>query len=66
LFLGDKVLRDAEKEPTATLMWSKLESLYMTKSLAHRQFLNQQLYSLGLRDAHFLQVRPSKWVLGQT
>jgi len=44
LCLGDKVLRDVAKEPTATSMWSKLECLYMTKSLAHRQFLKQQLY----------------------
>ena len=44
LCLGDKVLRDVAKEPTATSMWSKLESLYMTKSLAHRQLLKQQLY----------------------
>ena len=36
LCLRDKVLRDIEKEPTVTSMWSKLESLYMTKSLAHR------------------------------
>ena len=41
LCLGDKVLRDVAKEPTATSMWSKLESLYMTKSLPHRQFLKQ-------------------------
>jgi len=25
-------------------MWNKLDSLYMTKSLAHRQCLKQQLY----------------------
>jgi hypothetical protein len=36
LCLSDKVLRDVPKEPTAASMWSKLESLYMTKSLAHR------------------------------
>ena len=39
LCLGDKVLREVAKEPTATSMWAKLESLYMTISLAHRQFL---------------------------
>ena len=51
LCLGDKVLRDVAKEPTATLMWSKLESLYMTKSLAHRQFLKQQLYSFNMVES---------------
>jgi len=44
LCLEDKVLRDVAKESTATSMWSKLESLYMTKSLAHQQLLKQQLY----------------------
>jgi len=36
LCLRDKVLRDVTKEPTTTSMWSKLESFYITKSLAHR------------------------------
>jgi len=36
LCLGDKVLRDVARELTATSMWAKMESLYMTKSLAHR------------------------------
>jgi hypothetical protein len=40
LCLGDKVSRDIAKEPIAASMWSKLESLYMTKSLAHRQLLS--------------------------
>jgi len=35
LCLRDKVLRDVVKQPIAASMWSKLESLYMTKSLAH-------------------------------
>ena len=51
LCLGDKVLREIVKEPTATSMWSKLESLYMTKSLAHRQFLKQQLYSFKMVES---------------
>jgi hypothetical protein len=32
LCLGDKVLREVAKEPTATSMWSKFEYLYMTVS----------------------------------
>jgi len=36
LCLEDKVLRDVANEPNAASMWSKLESQYMTKSLAHR------------------------------
>ncbi|KAK2395140.1 alpha carbonic anhydrase [Trifolium repens] len=44
LCLGDKVLREVAKEKTAVDMWTKLDSLYMTKSLAHNQLLKQQLY----------------------
>jgi len=43
LCLGDKILRDVVNEPTEASAWSTLESLYMTKSLAHQQFLKQQL-----------------------
>ena len=51
LCLRDKVLREVAKEPTATSMWAKLKSLYMTKSLAHRQFSNQQLYSFKMVES---------------
>jgi hypothetical protein len=53
---GDKVLRDVAKEPTAASMWSKLESLYMTKSLAHRQFLKQQLYSFKMQQLYSFKM----------
>ena len=51
LCLGDKVLREVAKEPTVTSMWAKLESLYMTNSLAHRQFLKQQFYSFKMVES---------------
>lgn len=38
-------------------MWAKLESLYMTKSLVHSQFLKQKLYSFRIVE--------SKTILGQ-
>ncbi|KAK2444748.1 alpha carbonic anhydrase [Trifolium repens] len=44
LCLGDKVLREVARETNAAGMWAKLESLYMTKSVAHKQFLKQKLY----------------------
>ncbi|KAK2367568.1 alpha carbonic anhydrase [Trifolium repens] len=44
LCLADKVLREVAKETNAADMWAKLESLYMTKSVAHKQFLKQKLY----------------------
>ena len=35
LSLGDKVLREVAKEKSAADVWSKLENLYMTKSIAY-------------------------------
>ncbi|MCI36014.1 glutamate receptor 3.6, partial [Trifolium medium] len=42
LCLGDKVLREVAKETNVVAMWTKLESLYMTKSVAHKQFLKRK------------------------
>ena len=36
LCLGDRVLREVTKETSAAGIWTKLTSLYMTKSLANR------------------------------
>uniref|UniRef100_A0A803P430 Retrovirus-related Pol polyprotein from transposon TNT 1-94-like beta-barrel domain-containing protein n=1 Tax=Cannabis sativa TaxID=3483 RepID=A0A803P430_CANSA len=49
LSLGDKVLREVSKEITASSLWTKLECLYMTKSLANRLFLKQKLYSFKMQ-----------------
>nr|KYP53379.1 Retrovirus-related Pol polyprotein from transposon TNT 1-94 [Cajanus cajan] len=50
LSLGDKVLRQVSKEKTAAGIWSKLESLYMTKSLVNRLYLKQSLYSFNMNE----------------
>ncbi|PNX58973.1 cytochrome p450, partial [Trifolium pratense] len=41
LCLADNVLRKVAKERTAAAMWTKLDALYMTKSLAHKQCLKE-------------------------
>ncbi|CAJ2646442.1 unnamed protein product [Trifolium pratense] len=41
---ADNVLREVAKERTAAGMWSKLDALYMTKSLAHKQCLKERLF----------------------
>jgi len=66
LCLGDKVLREVVKEPTATSMWSKFEYLNMTKSLAHRQFLKQQLYSFKMVESKAImeQLTESNKIIG--
>ncbi|GKE25593.1 hypothetical protein Tco_1440977 [Tanacetum coccineum] len=45
LCLGDHVLREVTKETTAAGIWTKLTSLYMTKSLANRLYLKKKLYT---------------------
>ncbi|GKC22664.1 zinc finger, CCHC-type containing protein [Tanacetum coccineum] len=45
LCLGDRVLREVTKETTAAGIWTKLTSLYMTKSLANRLYLKKRLYT---------------------
>ncbi|GKC42103.1 retrovirus-related pol polyprotein from transposon TNT 1-94 [Tanacetum coccineum] len=45
LCLGNKVLREITRETTAAGVWSKLETLYMTKSLANKLYLKKKLYT---------------------
>ncbi|GJW73958.1 retrovirus-related pol polyprotein from transposon TNT 1-94 [Tanacetum coccineum] len=45
LCLGNKVLREVTEETTAARVWSKLETLYMTKSLANKLYLKKKLYT---------------------
>ncbi|GKA24488.1 hypothetical protein Tco_0710521 [Tanacetum coccineum] len=44
LCLRDRVLREVTKETSAGI-WTKLTSLYMTKSLANRLYLKKKLYT---------------------
>ncbi|GKE79175.1 hypothetical protein Tco_1545295, partial [Tanacetum coccineum] len=45
LCLGNKVLREVTGETTTAGVWSKLETLYMTKSLANKLYLKKKLYT---------------------
>ncbi|GJR16266.1 retrovirus-related pol polyprotein from transposon TNT 1-94 [Tanacetum coccineum] len=45
LCLGDWVLHEVTKEISATSAWTKLTSLYMTKSLANILYLKKKLYT---------------------
>nr|GEW06406.1 retrovirus-related Pol polyprotein from transposon TNT 1-94 [Tanacetum cinerariifolium] len=42
---GNKVLREVPEETTAAGVWSKLETLYMTNSLANKLYLKKKLYT---------------------
>ena len=50
LFLADEVLFNITKEKTIAILWTKLESLYMTKSLTNIIFLKRQLYNLRMKE----------------
>ncbi|KAG5133904.1 hypothetical protein JHK82_025092 [Glycine max] len=51
LCLGHKALREVAREKTTASIWLKLESLYMTKSLANRLCLKQQLYTFKMIES---------------
>jgi len=50
LCLTDEVLFNIITEETTTYLWTKLESLYMTKSLTNIIYLKRQLYSLRMKE----------------
>ncbi|GKB75211.1 copia LTR rider [Tanacetum coccineum] len=45
LCLDNKVLREVNKEDSAAGVWLKLETLYMTKSLANKLYLKKKLFT---------------------
>ncbi|GKD79983.1 hypothetical protein Tco_1342604 [Tanacetum coccineum] len=45
LCLGNKVLKEVTGETTAARVWTKLETLYMKKSLANKLYLKKKLYT---------------------
>eukprot|EP01018_Ginkgo_biloba_P027656 Gb_41806 [translate_table: standard] len=50
LCLADDVLFNIAGEETTSGLWTRLESLYMTKSLTNRIYLKRQLYSLRMQE----------------
>ena len=50
LCLVDEVLFNIVGEDTTSGLWSKLESLYMTKSLTSIIYLKRHLYSLQMKE----------------
>ncbi|GKD34435.1 hypothetical protein Tco_1249944 [Tanacetum coccineum] len=45
LCLDNKALREVTRETNAAGVWSKLETLYLTKSLANKLYLKKKLYT---------------------
>jgi len=50
LHLSDKVLREVSSETTAAGIWLKLESLYITKSLANKVYLKGKLHGFKISE----------------
>jgi len=48
--LADEVMYNVIDEETATRLWSRLETLYMTKSLSNKMYLKKQLYELCMKE----------------
>ncbi|TXG70535.1 hypothetical protein EZV62_005470 [Acer yangbiense] len=48
LNLFDNVLREVNDETTASSVWNKLESLYLTKSLTNKIYLKERLFSFKM------------------
>jgi hypothetical protein len=55
LSLGDRVLREVSKETTVAGIWSKLEGLYMTKSLVNRLYLKKRLYTFHMASGKTIE-----------
>ncbi|PHT55765.1 hypothetical protein CQW23_04251 [Capsicum baccatum] len=55
LCLSREVLREVINEKTAAGIWSKLESLYMTKSLANKLRLKERLFTLRMSEGTPIQ-----------
>jgi len=49
LCLSDEVLNNVMNEETTAGLWCRLETLYMTKSLSNKLYMNKQLYSLRMK-----------------
>ena len=54
LSLNDLVIRKVAKEKTMAELWAKLESLYMTKSLANRLYIKKMMFTLKMAEGSSL------------
>src|SRR3954465_6087319 len=51
LCLSDEVLYNVMNEESAAELWSRLESLYMTKSLSNKLYTKKQPYYLRMKES---------------
>ena len=55
LNLVDNVLRQVDEEDTTFKVWTKLESLYMVKSLSNKIYLKEQLFGFKMDPSKSLE-----------
>nr|GEY07451.1 retrovirus-related Pol polyprotein from transposon TNT 1-94 [Tanacetum cinerariifolium] len=56
LYLDNKVLRKVNKEDFVAGIWLKLETLYMTKSLANKLYLKKKLFTFYMHSEQALML----------
>ena len=71
LYLADEVMYNVMDEEMTIGLWSKLETLYMTKRLSNKLYLNKQLYGLRMKEGttvleHFVGPKDITLVLMMT
>lgn len=54
LSLSDSVIREVAKEKTVAELWTKLEHLYMIKSLANRLYIKKRILTLKMAERSLL------------
>ena len=55
LYIINDVLQEVLSEKIAESLWTKLESLYMTKTIANRLGVLQRLYMLCMAEGIFIR-----------
>jgi len=50
LCLSDSVLLNVSEEATTKDLWEKLGNLYRSNSLVNKQFIQMNLYNIGMKD----------------
>ena len=50
LHLSDEVLREVAKERSASGLWTKLEEMFLKKSLATRLYMKRRLYTFSMKE----------------
>jgi len=50
LCVSDSILLNVSREAMAKALWDKLGTLYQSKSLVNKQFLQKNLYNLRMKD----------------